>query len=283
MIPYLPRGLKATYTLAAVPVRGGAGAGLALALMARLVGPQDVGSGRICVCTPAARTPEPDIAGAWQAKVHRFRRLREPFSADVVFSLHDKVFWADLSQGVAYSDLGAAAGDSAAVATVFISLPDEYQVEYPQRMGSGPARMSRTIGCVEDAIKFVCIDRRDPGNETVKMLTLDLDRRLWEEDEGLTCPWKRPLEAGRLMNAELRDVEPLEPQYPTLLPDGSLFLLLPNGAQWLLCGFDMRSKSLHCFGLVHNYHTLGPVILPSDFFTKCYPPPCGRKLPKIFA
>lgn len=55
MIPYLPRGLKATYTLAAVPVRGGAGAGLALALMARLVGPQDVGSGRICVCTPAAQ------------------------------------------------------------------------------------------------------------------------------------------------------------------------------------------------------------------------------------
>lgn len=66
----------------------------------------------------------------WELKLQRFpAELAQPFSADVMFSCEGKAFWTDLSQGVACSDLHAATGS--AVDTVFIDMPDEFQIDYP--------------------------------------------------------------------------------------------------------------------------------------------------------
>lgn len=81
-----------------------------------------------------------------------------------------------------------------------------------------PARMSRTIGCV-DWTHQVRLNRpsgaRRAGNEPVK--------ELWNQDKVLTCPreqlWKN--------DGLIRGHQPLEPQYPVLMPD-ALCLMLPK-------------------------------------------------------
>ncbi|PVH31268.1 hypothetical protein PAHAL_9G100600 [Panicum hallii] len=127
-----------------------------------------------------------------------------------------KVFWADLSQGVAYSDLRQG---GSVVDFVFIKLPDGYQqVDFQQ--GLPPAKMSRTMACVQGSIKFVCIDHgvTPPGKKMVKVWTLDLDRREWNEDKSLTCPWEELWMKACTMNARLKGVQrPQEPRYPVLI------------------------------------------------------------------
>ncbi|OEL15182.1 hypothetical protein BAE44_0023799, partial [Dichanthelium oligosanthes] len=175
VIPYIPRELEAIYRLAAIPVRGaGGGAGLKLALMARTRWPQD-DRGRLCVCALSAAQPSPKpdgTAGPWQVMVHRFPKLHQSFSADVVFSCHRKVFWADPSLPRRRVKRPGRRGLSRGhrLHQPARGVPDRV----PPESSTGPARMSQTMGCVEDSIKFICIDRR-PGNEAVKVLTLDLN------------------------------------------------------------------------------------------------------------
>ena len=79
---------------------------------------------RLCVCTPATREDTAsDGTGLWKMRVLRFPPFPErpvPFSVDVKFSVGDKVFWAVLQQGVAYSDLRQG---GSVVDFVFIKLP----------------------------------------------------------------------------------------------------------------------------------------------------------------
>ncbi|TVU44630.1 hypothetical protein EJB05_04076, partial [Eragrostis curvula] len=288
MVPYLPDHLKATYTLAAVPVD--AADGHELAIMAQKFGiGRAVDRDRLCVCTPATRA-NPAASGAWRVEALRFPELPQPFSADETFSLGGMAFWADLSQGLVYCDL---LDEGSVVDARFIELPDGYVVNYPYKPDSDrkepeTRRMTRTIGCAGSSVKFVCIDRRWalPGHETVKVWTLDLPRRRWVRDEGFPCPWKEFWKHVGFMDAKLGDVEP---QFPTLMPDGALCLLLRwRNRVWgqretcYICSFDIRSKRPVWFGLVYDYCNIGPCIVPCNFFTKCsLPSPSERKLPKI--
>ncbi|RLN42686.1 hypothetical protein C2845_PM01G23830 [Panicum miliaceum] len=186
MIPYIPRDLEATFSLTPVPARPAGGQGHELALIARKFWPQRAERGRLCVCTPVTRTSY--STGPWETKVHRFPELPQAFSADVMFSLEDKVFWADLSQGVAYTDLR-----DGSCSSVFIKLPRGCRIDLsalPTDARIEPPDMSRTMGCVEGSIKFVCITRgmtRRPGSEIVKVWTLDLDRQEWKRRAFLAC------------------------------------------------------------------------------------------------
>ncbi|CAL4944894.1 unnamed protein product [Urochloa decumbens] len=306
MIPYISSDLETTYTLVPVPARpaGGGGRGHELALAARKFWLQPGGAerGRLCVCTPATRAAAaaspaaPDDggigAGPWETKVHGCsQKLPQLFRVDVMFSSGDKVFWADLSQGVAYSDLRQG---GSVVDVVFVKLPDGCQIDLrslPKNVQIDPMNMSRTMGCVHGSIKFVCIDRgvTPPGNKIVKAWTLDLDRQEWKEDEGFTCPWEELWTKMCAMNASrLKDVPILEPQYPVLMPDGALCFLMPRARhKWgtsvkrpdYICSFDMLNKSCMCFGYVRNHHIIRPVVLPSDFFKGCNPAPLKKKPP----
>ncbi|KAJ1293180.1 hypothetical protein BS78_01G048100 [Paspalum vaginatum] len=251
MIPFIPQDLVSTYTLQAIPERSADGVGLKqLALTAREPYLQPgINRDRLCVFAPAAQKDPESVR--WQAMVHTFVQPRQRFSADAMFSFQGKFFWADLSQGIAYSDLITGCSGPV-VDTVF---------------------MSRTMGCVGDSIKFVCIDRR---HETLKILTLDLDHQLWKEDEGLSCSWSDLLtQLISFMDVEMPRNP--QPQYPILFPDGALFFFLPSAPEWgclmdgnhHACCFDMITKRPLCFGLVRNYHTINPVIVPSDFFAMC--------------
>ncbi|CAL4944895.1 unnamed protein product [Urochloa decumbens] len=303
MIPFIPaRVVETIYTVTPVPARAAAGQGHELALVAQKLWPQPE-RGRLCVCTPATRAaashadPDDDD-GPWEIKVHRgFPDFPQAFVVDLVFSCEGKAFWADLSRGVAYSDLRQ---DGPAVDAAFVALPDGYEIDYrslPEDVWIDTAKVSRTMGCVQGSVKFVSIDpgvttrRRPPGNANatvIKVWTLDLDRRRWEEEEGSTCAWGELWTKACAMDARLRDVQPLEPQYPVLMPDGALCLLLPKTRHRrrgprvkkpdYICSFDMLSKSCLCFRQVCNYHIVDPIILPYDFFKNCYPAP-KRKPP----
>ncbi|RLN19944.1 hypothetical protein C2845_PM02G45090 [Panicum miliaceum] len=237
--------------------------------------------GRLCVCTPATReNPAPDgTGGPWATKELRFPDLPQAFSADVMFSFGDKVFWADLSQAIAYTDLR-----DGSCSSVFIKCPRGYRIDFsalPTDAEIEPPNMSRTMGCVEGSIKFVCISRgvtRRPGNEIVEE---------WKEEKGFPCLWKDLWKQTFDMDANLKYMLPLEPQYPILTPDGALSLLLPNRllrrkrakeADYI-CSFDMVSESCLCLGHVDNYHSIGPVILPYNFFSNCCTAPLERNLP----
>ena len=119
-----------------------------------------------------------------------------------------------------------------------------------------------------------------------------MDRREWNEDKILTCPWEELWMKASNMNARLKHLQRplLKPQYPILKPDGALCLLLPKTRHKMgarvnksdyICSFDMFSKSCLCFGHVHDYHVIGPVIFPSDFFKDCYPARRKRKPPTL--
>ena len=175
---------------------------------------------------------------------------------------------------------------------VSIRLPDGYHQVDLQGL---PAKMSRTMGCLHGSIKFVCIDHdhgvTPPGSKVVKVWTLDLDRREWNEDKSLTCPWEDFWTKACTMNTKFKHLQrPLHPQYPVLMPDGALCLLLLKTRHKpgvrvkkpdYICSFDMFSKSCLCFGHVHDYHVIGPVIFPSDFFKDCYPARRKRKPPTL--
>ncbi|WVZ60892.1 hypothetical protein U9M48_010852 [Paspalum notatum var. saurae] len=271
MIPFIPEDLVSTRTLQAIPERSADGVGLKqLVLTAREPYLQRVDCDRLCVFTPAAQKDRPESV-RWQAMVHTFMHPWQRFSADTMFSFQGKFFWADLSRGVAYSDLGTGCSGPV-VDTVFVRLPDEYQLSGPPYQFDRP-KMSRTMGCVGDSIKFVCIDR---CHETIKALTLDLDHQVWKEDEGFSCSWNDLWkQLISFMNVEMP--LNLQPQYPILFPDGALFLFLPSTAEWAclmdgnhhVCCFDMITKRPLFFGLVSNYHAINPVIVPSDFFAMC--------------
>lgn len=181
MIPGIPSCVEATYTMAPVPARPAGCVGHELALAARTFWPSDIVRGRLCLSTPATRADASSGAGGpWTIKGHGFPELRHRFSVDVMFSVADKVFWADLSRGVAYSDLRQG---GSVVHVVFVKLPDGYQIDFlnlPVDANIDPPKMTRTMGCVEGgSIKFVCIDRgmtHNPGADVVvKVWTLDLD------------------------------------------------------------------------------------------------------------
>ncbi|CAN6314864.1 unnamed protein product [Urochloa humidicola] len=217
-----------------MPARPATGCpGHELALVAQKIWPQP-DRGRLCVCTPATRAaashadPDGGETGPWEIKVHRgFPSFPQPqafSSVDLVFSCQGKVIWAYLSRGVAYSDLRQ---EGHAVDTVFVALPDGYEIDYrslPEDVQIDPPKVSRTMGCVEGCVKFVCIDRgmtvttrRRPGNATatvIKVWTLDLDRQRWEEEVGLTCRWEELWMKDCAMNAGLKDVQPLQPSTP---------------------------------------------------------------------
>ncbi|CAN6303186.1 unnamed protein product [Urochloa humidicola] len=308
MIPFIPSNVEAIYTVTPVPARPTGGRGHELALVAQKLWPQPE-RGRLCVCTPATREVNPSApddgtaTGPWEIKVHRnFPAPPQDFSVDLMFSFTDKVFWADLSHGIAYSDLRQG---GPVVDTVFIPLPDGYVIDFyrlPKNVQIVPAKMSRTMSCIEGSIKFVCTDcgvtTRCPGNEMViKVWTLDLDGRLWKEEAGLTCPWEVLWVKACAMNDSLRDMQRLEPQYPVLMPDGALCLILPRKRHRIrgppvkrpdyICSFDIVSKSCLCFGQVRSYHVIDPVVLPYNFFKNCCPsykrkpPTHKRKLPSI--
>ena len=149
------------------------------------------------------------------------------------------------------------------------------------------------MGCIHGSIKFVCIDHgvTPPGNKMVKVCTLDLDRREWNEDKSLTCHWEEFWTKACTMNTKFKHLQrPLHPQYPVLMPDGALCLLLPKTRHKpgvrvkkpdYICFFDMCSKSCLCFGHIHNYHFFDHFILPSDFFKDCCPARRKRKPPTL--
>ncbi|RLN41830.1 hypothetical protein C2845_PM01G29280 [Panicum miliaceum] len=250
MIPYISGRIQATFTMSPVLARpaGGRGHELVLAVCGVFF-PLNDELDRLCVCTSATReNAAPDGTDLWKMRVLRFPERPGPFSVDVKFSVGDKVFWADLSQGVAYSDLrqGGSAEDF-----VFIKLPDGCQADFQGL----PAKMSRTMACVQGSIKFVCIGHgvTPPGNKMVKVWTLDLDGREWNEDKSLTCPWEELWMKACTMNARLKGMQrPLEPRYPVLMSDGVLCLLLPKTRHKrgvrvkkpdYICSFDMLNKS----------------------------------------
>nr|CAB3497963.1 unnamed protein product [Digitaria exilis] len=121
MIPCLPEhSLGARYTMAPVPARAAGAGGHELALTARAYfSIRDCG--RLCVCTPATReSPCPGKNGPWAVKMQRLPKLPHALSADLTFSLDGNVFWADLTQGVAYSNLRHQSRSD----VVFVELPD---------------------------------------------------------------------------------------------------------------------------------------------------------------
>ncbi|CAO2192754.1 unnamed protein product [Urochloa humidicola] len=284
MIPYIPEDLEATFTLTPVPARLAGVQGHVLAIMARKIWPhQRAERDHLCVSTPSTRAkPARDSTGCpWAIKVHSFPKLPQAFSADVMFSFEDKVFWADLSQGVAYIDLRQ--GSSA----VFIELPYGYHIDLsalPTFADIEPANMTRTMGWVGGSIKFVCISRDEEtriDHDMVRVWTLDLDHRQWKEDRGFPCLWKDFWKQACQMDSKLNHLLTLDPQFPVLTSDGALSLLLPNRNNLLrrcgikeadyICGFDMASKSCLCFGHVCNYDSIEPVILPYNFFKNSAP------------
>ncbi|TVU44626.1 hypothetical protein EJB05_04072, partial [Eragrostis curvula] len=287
MVPYLPDHLTARYTVKPVAVDTGAD-GHELVLMAREIWRGPAG---VCLCTPATRAnPRPDSFRTWTMKAQRLPNLPRCFSADETFSLGGMAFWADVSRGVLYCDL---LDEVSVVEFQFIRLPDGYEIEEDPYVfdRTEEPRMTRTIGCAGSSIKFVCIDRRCstllPGNETVNVWTLDLQRRRWKRDEGFPCPWNEFSKRVGFMSAtELRDVEP---QYPTLMPDGELCLQLrwrnrarDRGEPRYNCSFHMCSKRPVWFGLYHDHYATRPFILPLNFLRKMFPPaPRQRKLPRI--
>ncbi|XP_062212784.1 uncharacterized protein LOC133913609 [Phragmites australis] len=166
MISTIPDHLVACYTVTPLPGRTAEGRDPELVLIARKFCPQlDGERGLLCVCSPATN-PASDSTGPWQMKVQRFPELSGPFSADVMFSFEGKVFWADLSQGLAYCDLRTR---DSVVEFDFIKSPYGYEIPYEDEL-TEPVKMSRTMGCVGGSIKFICIDRPrcHRGNEMVR-------------------------------------------------------------------------------------------------------------------
>jgi len=124
----------------------------------------------------------------------------------------------------------------------------------------------------------------------LRFWTLDLGCKKWKAEEGL--PWKELWEPIDFMgNAGLGDVEP---RYPVLMPDDTLCLVLrdmrPRRGSPVdsvevdrICRFDIFSRAPLWHGNVR--HSIWPIILPGDFFTKCYPPPVEvprkSKLPEL--
>ncbi|TKV90772.1 hypothetical protein SEVIR_9G051100v4 [Setaria viridis] len=221
----------------------------------------------------------------------RFPHLTGSFKAEVMFE--SKVFWADLSRGLAYCDLRLRGTGNSAVQFDFgfIELPYGYEIlfkDLPVYELTEPPEMNRTIGCVGGCIKFICIDRPrgHPCNVMVRAWTLDLDRKEWKAEKGFL--WKELWEQVAFMFTDHAELWDVEPRYPVLMPDGTLCLMLGEmrprrreEVDCIVCRFDMRSKRPLWHGTVVDYHIMWPVILPGNFFTKCYPPPCPRenKLP----
>jgi hypothetical protein len=286
MMPYLPDTLEAMYTATPVPVRAAGFCGHKLALLAlkRWRSRSDVGIGLLCLSTPTSRVGNPRevmVGNPWEVMRQEFQEEKLPrfFSADVLFSVEGKAVWADLSQGLLYSDLGAR-GD----AVVDVLLPTEFQIEYPDSPFAPLPNESRTIGSVDGSIKFVCIN-----DGMVKVLTLDLDSHRWEDEKGFPCPWIELWKQLVSADAKLRNVEPLEPKFPILMPNGALCLLLCDadeqapidGQVNYICSFDMRTRTVLTLGRVQDYRPNWPVIFPSDFFRKTNtspPPPLQKKL-----
>jgi len=290
MTPCLPTRLVCSYTPAPVPRRiDGGGSEPQLVLLAhpyRSCHPDD--EDLLCLCTPAARSPG-ITDRLWDIKALCFPHLHLPgsFNVQVTFSFQGKVFWADLSQGLAYCDLRAAT--NSAVQFDFINLPYGYEIhldDLPEDGSMEPPEMDRTIGCIGGCIKFICIDRPRgrSGNWMLRFWTLDLGRKKWQAEEGLL--WKELWEQIDFMgSARLWDVEP---RYPVLMPDDTLCLVLEDMRHrrvWspvdsvevdCICRFDIFSKTPVWHGKVGHY-SIWPVMLPGDFFTKCYPPPDPRK------
>jgi hypothetical protein len=124
---------------------------------------------------PATRkNPATDGTGPWVEKLHRFPKLPQAFTVDVTFSFGDKVFWADLSQGVAYPSW-MSASSSCPTGTGLPTLT--------RRPENDPAKVSRTMGCVQGSIKFVCIINRSlnppPANKMVKVWALESGPGSW--------------------------------------------------------------------------------------------------------
>ncbi|PVH31059.1 hypothetical protein PAHAL_9G048300 [Panicum hallii] len=179
-----------------------------------------------------------------------------------MFSFEGKVFWADLSRGLAYHDLRATAGNPAVefdffglpygYEILFADLPEDELTEPPEM--NGPYRLRRGL--------------RQRGL---------LWKELWEQVAGRVLRYKD--------DVEMWDVE-LEPRYPVLMPDDTLCLVLQDVRPWRrrtketpvevdrICRFDMGSKRPLWHGIVDACHVTWPVILPGDFFfTKGRPPP----------
>ncbi|CAL4936501.1 unnamed protein product [Urochloa decumbens] len=291
MIPCLPTDdeLVASFTSTPVPRRvgdGGQDPQLQLVLMAHWIWPHQRDRDLLCLCTPATSSSSSGIVtDPWVTRVRRFPHLPGSFKADLMFSFEGKVVWADLSRGLAYCDLRGVTGNSA-VQFDFIELPYGYQIlseDLPEEDElKEPPEMNRTIGCVGGCIKFICIDRprNHPANVMVRAWTLDLRRKEWKAEMGLLWKelWKQ-VEFMFMDHAELWDVEP---RYPVLMPDETLCLVLrdmrprrrePPVEVDRICSFDMRSKRPLWDGIVRYYDTMWPVILPANFFTKCFPPP----------
>ncbi|CAN6297617.1 unnamed protein product [Urochloa humidicola] len=282
MIPCQPTDDDLVVTSTPVPRR--VGRDPQLVLMAHWVWPKrdrDV----LCLCTPA--TSSSGITDPWDTRVRRSPHLPGSFQADVMFSFEGKVFWADLSRGLAYCDLCSGTGSSA-VLFDFVELPFGYQIlsedNMPEDELMEPPEMNRTIVCVRGCIKFISIDRPrgHPGHDTVKVWTLDLGCKEWKADKVLL--WQDLWKQVRFMGAELWEIEP---RYPILMPDDTLCLMMwdkrcrrdPDEEVDCICRFDMLSKTLLWHGVVRYYDTMSPVTLPGDFFTKL--PARKRKLQSI--
>ncbi|RLN40374.1 hypothetical protein C2845_PM01G24390 [Panicum miliaceum] len=187
MTSRLPSRLKCSYTSAPVPRRiDGGGSEPQLVLMVhsyRSYGLDDEDD-FLCLCTPAA---SPSITDRpWDIKLLCFPHLSSSFRSDVTFSFEGKVFWADLSQGLAYCDLRAV-GNSAVVEFDFIKLPYGYEIlvdDLPEDELMELPEMNRTIGCIGGCIKFICIDRSQEhsGNTMLRFWTLDLGCKKWKAE-----------------------------------------------------------------------------------------------------
>ncbi|GJN19739.1 hypothetical protein PR202_gb07045 [Eleusine coracana subsp. coracana] len=286
MVPKLPSGLATSYTLKAVPVRTADDKDHDLVLMGRDIWePISLGHVRLCMCTPAMRmnsSSASDGAGPWKATENLpIPRLPHAFSANVMFSFQGKAFWADLSQGVLCCDLRARDTDGGFKLN-FIQLPKAYRIPLSEANPNEQKELhkSRTIGCAGDSIKFICVHPRH-RNEMVKVWTLDLDHQRWKESKGI--PRKELCRKAGFIHAEIGDA--IVPQCPTLMPDGTLCLLLGKKAKSLkgpasICSFHIGSKSLVSTGRVVDYDVVQPVVVPYNFFTLCNPPSRKRKLPK---
>ncbi|KAK3149579.1 hypothetical protein QOZ80_3AG0219390 [Eleusine coracana subsp. coracana] len=241
MITALPDGHEAIYTMTPVlrsDARGGDEYELAV-LARKHCGPEGcIDQDVLCVCTLGTRAnpgPAPDGIGPWKM-IRRCspKDIHAPFFADVMFSLDGKAFWTDLLQGMVYCDLCERNAD---MKFGFIGLPEQYRVDFvndEKDTDTEPAKMSRTVGCFGSKICFVSIDRNGScGDEVLTVWTMNVPGGKWKVEIQKTAN-----ELWELYGFEKAGLPKVAPEYPVLVPDGSLCLVLSGTPNTMECSLE---------------------------------------------
>nr|CAB3482759.1 unnamed protein product [Digitaria exilis] len=163
LLPHVPDPVEAVSSVKPVAKRNGAGGDFELFVMACELSSSSVPPRHfLCACTAETR-----------ANAASDGTVEESFSAHVVFPFKTMGIWAGLSRGLMYCDLDTTSdGD---VGFGFIQLPyecllDTMQEEMAEKVAYQPMEVTRTMGCVDSSITFVCIDpAREYANDLVKV------------------------------------------------------------------------------------------------------------------